>query len=71
MSLGLVDRMGSWQDVHFEMANDLGMPDIKYIEIVDEPFSFWRRLLTSMSFVSEMRSAVGVNPAGFYFMMEY
>ncbi|MDR2884307.1 MAG: signal peptide peptidase SppA [Deferribacteraceae bacterium] len=68
MSHGLVDRMGSWYDVYLEMAKDLGTPDIKYHEIHDEVLPMWKRVMTE---AEDIIPTSGLNPAGFYYMLEY
>ncbi len=70
---GLVDKIGSWQDVFVEMKQDLGIPDLTYIEIENESLSYWKKMFSRVSVLLNSAGSVAPvpHPAGFYYMMEF
>ncbi|MDR0453360.1 MAG: signal peptide peptidase SppA [Deferribacteraceae bacterium] len=66
---GLVDRIGSWQDVFLEMKQELGIPDLTYIEIEEESLSYWKKLFSKINVYFTDINAYMPRPPGFYYMV--
>ena len=69
---GLIDRIGSWQDVFLEMKQDLGISELNYVEIEYESFSYWKKFFSKIDVF--LTGAGYVNsfsrPAGFYYLID-
>lgn len=67
---GLIDGLGSWQDLFIAMKQDLELPNAEYFEYDYDPVSFWKEVTSQLklTMIGEMPVA---KPSGFYFISEY